>query len=116
MATTALDKFRREVKRIQKKTGKSFRAAQKQASKEHKAGKVSGRKKRPAAKKSRKRGRTIGAMQPKGVGDAVSQARKKVHEQLGWMLATQRTAPTKAAKRKLQPKIAELTRKLKALQ
>lgn len=120
----ALAKFQRRVKAIQRSTGKSFRSAQKQASAENKGKKVSGVRKRTAKKSSsrpksrsvsRPRSRMGSLQRPENFSTTLADARKAVHAELGWALATQRTARTKKEKKGLQPKINDLTKKLKAL-
>jgi hypothetical protein len=114
----ALAKFQRRVKQIQKQTGKSYRSAQKQASAEKKGKTISGRKKpKKAGHKSKSTSRRMGSVQrPENLRGVVSNARKELTAELGWLLATQRTARTKREKKALQPKINELTRQIKALE
>jgi hypothetical protein len=118
----ALAKFQRQVARIRKETGKSFRSAQEQASRENRAKgkKVSGTKRKGARKASGKSKspstRRMGSLErPENLRSVVSDARKAIHAELGWALASQRTARTKKEKKGLQPRINELTRQLKAL-
>lgn len=51
-----------------------------------------------------------------GLSKDLERTRDKVHDQLGWLLAAQRTAKTKKEKRGLQPRINELTRILRSLE
>lgn len=117
----ALAKFQRQVARIRRETGKSFRSAQEQASRENrsKGKKVSGTKRKGARKasaKPRSHSHRMGAIaRPENLRTVVSDAKKALTAELGWLLATQRTAKTKREKKALQPKIAELTRQIKAL-
>lgn len=114
----ALAKFQRRVKAIQRATGKSFRSAQKQASSENKGKKVSGtkRKKSSSTKSKSHSPRRMGSLErPENLRGVVTDARKAIHAELGWALASQQTARTKKEKKGLQPKINELTRQLKAL-
>jgi hypothetical protein len=114
----ALAKFQRKVKQIQRATGKSFRSAQKAASAELKGKKVSGRKSpRKSSSKSKSHSpRRMGSMsRPENLRGVVSDAKKALTAELGWALATQRTARTQKEKKGLQPRIKELTRQIKAL-
>ena len=52
---------------------------------------------------------------PENLRGVVSDAKKALTAELGWALATQRTARTKKEKKGLQPRINELTRQIKAL-
>lgn len=118
----ALAQFQKKVKQIQRATGKSFRSAQKAASAELKGKKVSGRKKsgqKRSSSKSRSHSRMgvrLTSMErPQNLGTTLAEARRAIHDALGWALAAQRTARTKKEKKGLQPKINDLTKKLKAL-
>jgi hypothetical protein len=113
----ALAKFQRRVKAIQRTTGKSFRSAQKQASSERKGKKMSGRKSKKSSAKSKSpsRGRMGSLERPANLKGTIANARHALHAELGWALASQRTARTKRDKKALQPRITELTRQLKAL-
>lgn len=114
----ALAKFQRKVKSIQRATGKSYKAAQAQASRENKSKKVSGVKgrKKSSTKSKSISPRRMGSLErPENLRSVVTDARKAIHAELGWALASQRTARTKKEKKGLQPRITELTRQLKAL-
>lgn len=111
-----------EAKRLAARTGRSYKSCQKEAGKKYREGKIGAikKKRRPAKKKAApRRKRTIsGATRSKRTGSkmgAVPAAKHELKERLGWMLVTQRTAKTKREKKKLQPKINELTRQVKAL-
>jgi hypothetical protein len=95
--TKALDAFRRQVKHIQRSTGKSYRAAQKQASAEHKhkghkrvTGTKRKRKARPRTKSvqrvTRVVQRTVGAAPRKRGGSTVKKKMKNIQEQLAKQL------------------------------
>ena len=115
----ALAKIRTEVKRL-RKSGMSFRAAQKKAGANYRAGKLGAVRHHTAAKHKRKVSGvvTIGRAPTRmaGLSQKLEQTRDQVHEQLGWLLAAQRTAKTKKEKKALQPRIAKLSRLLKALE
>jgi hypothetical protein len=55
-------------------------------------------------------------MQAPTVSASVEKARDSLHSELGWMMATQATAKTSGEKKRLAPKIADLKRRLKALE
>lgn len=89
--TKALDAFRRQVKHIQRSTGKSYRAAQKQASAEHKHKghkRVSGtkRKRKARPRETRVVQRTVGAAPRKRGGSTVKEKMKNIQEQLAKQL------------------------------
>jgi hypothetical protein len=52
---------------------------------------------------------------PEGLQSTLADARHKLQMELGWNLAAQRTAATKKEKKGLQPRINDLTKKLRAL-
>ena len=52
---------------------------------------------------------------PENLRGTIAEARRAIHAELGWALASQRTARTKKEKKGLQPRINELTKQLKAL-
>jgi hypothetical protein len=113
-----LAKHQLRVEQIQRQTGKSYKAAQKQASQENrsKGKKVSGVKKKSSGKsRSPSRARMGSLERPENLRGIVADAKKALHAELGWALASQRTASTKKEKKGLQPRINELTRQLKAL-
>lgn len=112
-----------EAKRLAARTGRSYKSCQKEAGKKYREGKIGAikKKRRPETKKKAgpKRKRTIsGATRSGKRGSkmgAVPAAKHVLKEELGWALATQRTAKTKREKKALQPKINKLTRQVKAL-
>lgn len=55
-------------------------------------------------------------MQAPSVSSSVEKARDELHSELGWLMATQATARTDREKKALRPKIADLKRRLKALE
>lgn len=126
MPNDALAKIRLEAKRIQKRhPGKKYQTALKEAGKAYRAGTISGlgKRKRKTAKKSHG-GHTTGShhrihrvagVDRLSISQSEAITRRKIKEELGWLLASQRTAATKGEKKRLQPKINELTKKLKAL-
>jgi hypothetical protein len=130
MAANALKKITAKAKQIRKAHGGSWKSAVKQAGKLYREGRISGsRPKKVSGHKSRshstprKRHKirgggvvTIGGLRNSGFNQSLEKTRDQVHEELGWLLAAQRTARTKGEKKKLQPKINELTRLLKAFQ
>jgi transposase len=122
MPTTALDKVRREAKKIQARTGKSYQAALKQAGREYKHGKVAGRhkKKKPAKKVAGKQKYVVHHVVEK-VGKlryangeykigalTIPQARAQVEQKLAWELLAK-----DSAKRVKERK--EAAKKIKAL-
>jgi hypothetical protein len=119
---SALQKITTRAKQLRKKSpGKKWATCVKEASREYRGGKkISGTKKRGGKKKaavSRPAGRRITGVPGDGVSlsQSLAQTKRKLTEELGWALATQRSARTKTDKKRLAPKIAELTKKLKAL-
>jgi hypothetical protein len=123
MASNTLQKITTRAKQIRKAhPSMTWSSAVKKAGAEYRGGKISGtRKKKTVGFTSRKKshGRRIGAVPSGGTGETVAgleaQIKKKLTEQLGWLLVQQRTAPTKTARKKLAPKIREITNKLRAL-
>lgn len=130
MPNDALAKIRRKAVQIRNENGGSYQQALKRAGKMYREGKISGSKRKSKAatpkrnSSSRSRSRkvsgggvvTIAGLKNKGLNQQLEKSRDQVHEELGWLLAAQRTARNKTEKRKLQPKIDELTRVLRALQ
>ena len=122
----ALAKFRNKVKRIQRETGKSFRAAQKAASAELKSGIGSRKKSSKGSRKKRHSNKSrsdshhhtarMSGMAAPAVSASVEKARDSLHSELGWLMATQATARSAGEKKRLAPKIADLKRRLKALE
>jgi hypothetical protein len=125
MASNALSKITTRAKQIRKAhPAMAWSAAIKKAGVEYRGGKISGtskKKKRAVGSTKRKKspGRKIGAVPSAGSGESMAglegQLKRKMNEQLGWLLVQQRTAPTKTARKKLAPKIRELTTKIRAL-
>ena len=105
-----LAKFRNKVKRIQRETGKSYRAAQKQASAENKSHSNKSR------SHSHHHNARMSGMAAPAVSASVEKARDSLHAELGWLMATQATARSSGEKKRLAPKIADLKRRLKALE
>jgi|ERR1700677_41242 len=124
MPNDALAKIRREAVRLTKKGG-SYQANLKRAGKMYRDGKIGGRRKKPRSisgtkkrhtSKSRSPSRRMGSLErPENLRGTVAAARHAIHAELGWALATQRSAKTKREKKGLQPRINELTKQLKAL-
>lgn len=123
MSSNTLQKITTRAKQIRKAhPSMKWSSAVKKAGAEYRGGKISGtRKKKSAGSAPRKKspGRRIGAVPSGAGGETVAaleaQIKKKLNEQLGWLLVQQRTAPTKTARKKLSPKIREITNKLRAL-
>lgn len=132
MPNDALAKIRRAAVKIRNKKGGSYQRALKEAGKMYREGKISGarstRPKKGSSHKSRSHSRskskrvsgggvvTISGLKNTGLNQQLEKSRDQVHEELGWMLAAQRTARTKKEKRELQPKIDRLTKLLRSLQ
>jgi hypothetical protein len=122
MPNDALAKIRRQAKKIVAKSGGSYQSALKKAGKMYREGKISGARKRSVSKKRStakpvshsRRSHRVGA-RPEGLNSTLAEARHKLQMELGWNLAAQRTARTKKEKKGLQPKINDLTAKLRAL-
>ena len=120
---THLDKFRRRVEQIQKQTGKKYRAAQKIASKEYREGKIGKIKKGMKLKKvgskyvpvKAEHCRKIGAVPGQTLSQSLSQVKKQLKAELGWQLLNRDQARTITDKRKYSDKIADIRRKLTAL-
>jgi hypothetical protein len=113
----ALSAIRTRAKAIRKRHPKmKYQTALKKAGSEYRNGKIkkwTEKKKSTSTTRSSHRtgsGRMIGS-----IAKSKSDYKKQVKAQLGWLLATQRTAKTKREKKSLQPKISELTRQLKVL-
>jgi hypothetical protein len=116
----ALKKITDRAKQIRKKQpGKKWATAVKEAGRDYRAGKISGtkspRKISGAKKKSPAKKRSIGSATPPTGGSLEAQLKKKLTEQLGWMLVQVRTAKGVTQKRALNKKAAEITKKLRAL-
>ena len=130
MPNDALAKIRRKAVEIRNKNGGSYQRALKQAGKMYREGKISGAKraKKSSSRKSKSPSRsrskrvsgggvvTISGLRNKGLNQKLENTRDSVHEELGWLLAAQKTAKTKKEKHALQPRINALTRLLKAFQ
>ena len=124
MPNDALSKIRKKAVELTKRGG-SYQANLKRAGKMYREGKIGGRKKKRASvgarkkshsTKSRSPSRRMGSLErPENLRGTVAAARHAVHAELGWALATQRSARTKREKKALQPRINELTKQLKAL-
>jgi hypothetical protein len=123
MPNDALAKIRRQAKKIVSKTGRSYQSALKQAGKMYREGKISGARRKKSSSKKRgigkraspsRKSHRVGA-RPEGLNSTLADARHKLQMELGWNLAAQRTAATKKEKKGLQPRINDLTKKLKAL-
>jgi hypothetical protein len=126
MASTTLQKITTRAKQIRKgHPNMEWKTAVKKAGAEYRGGKISGtgarKKARGSSARKKSPGRRIGAVPSGSTGSSDTAAglesmlKKKLNEQLGWLLVQQRTAPTKTARKKLAPKIRELTSKIKAL-
>jgi hypothetical protein len=124
MPNDALAKIRRQAKKIVSKTGRSYQSALKQAGKMYREGKISGVRKKKSSSKKRsigkraspsRRSHRVGMARPEGLQSTLADARHKLQMELGWNLAAQRTAATKKEKKGLQPRINDLTKKLRAL-
>lgn len=121
MASNALKKITDRAKQIRKKNpGKKWATAVKEAGRDYRSGKISGIRSAPkkvGAKKKAVRSRrtSVGSVGTASGGSLESQLKKKLTEQLGWMLVQVRTAKTVTQKRALNKKAAEITKKLRAL-
>lgn len=116
-AAARLKAINREAKKIREKHPRmSYQSAQKEAGKKFRSGRITGAKKKkaPAKRKASHKPRRMSGMEA-----TYSQKRSDFHrsakEELGWLLATQRTASTKKEKKALQPRINALTRTIKSL-
>jgi len=122
MANNGLDKHRRLTKKIQKETGKSYRAAQKEASRELQAKKVSGHSK-PKKKAGRVGGKQkyvvhhtverVGKLTYKGgefkIGAlTIPQAREQVRQKLAWELLAKDSAKNVKDKKTAAKKVKAL--------
>lgn len=130
--STTLKKITARAKQIRKKHGGSWKQAVKAAGREYRGGKISGtRTKRKSTVKRKSVSRTthhrrrhkisggvvsIAGPKSPGFNAGLEKTRDQVHEELGWALAAQRTARTKTEKKKLQPRIDQLTKILRSLQ
>lgn len=126
--SNALKKITTRAKQIQKTKGGSWKNAIKAAGREYRGGKISGtrsRKKSTSKPKSSSRSRSrkvsggvvaIAGPKHSGFNSSLEKTRDQVHEELGWALASQRTARTKAEKKRLQPRINQLTKILRSLE
>lgn len=110
MPAAHLKKIRHRASEITKKhPGTSYQSALKKAGKEYREGKIG------KIGKVRRSAKTIGAVADETLSQSLARTRKKLTEELGWLMATQRTARTQKEKRKLQPRISGLAYKLRAL-
>lgn len=123
MASNALKKITDRAKQIRKKNpGKKWATAVKEAGRDYRSGKISGTRSKSAPKKVGAKKKTagtrrtfIGSVGTVSGGSLESQLKKKLTEQLGWMLVQVRTEKTVTQKRALNKKAAEITKKLRAL-
>lgn len=121
MAST-LEKITTRAKQLRKKSpGKKWMTCVKEASREYRGGKISGTKKKAGKKKkavgsSRPASRHIGSIGDDAtLAQAIASTKKKLEAQLGWMLVNQRMAKTKTLKRQYASKVADISKKLRAL-
>lgn len=118
MAASVLKKITTRAKQIRKKhPGKKWSLAVKEAGREYRNGKISGTAKKRTKAAPRKKssgGKRVGSVGPT-LGQEEASLRRKLKEQLGWMLVTIEQAKTKTEKNKLRKKAVEIRRKLRAL-